>query len=111
VAAVIAVESDFEPQAVSPKGAHGLMQLMPATAARFGDYGPDALFDTAVNIDLGVRYLLWLSRRFDNQLDLVLAAYNAGEGAVQRYGNAIPPYAETQGYVHRVKHLLARTQP
>ncbi len=97
--AVILVESAYNPKAVSPKGAMGLMQLMPATAERFNVADP---FDPADNINGGARYLRWLMQRFDGNLQLVLAAYNAGEGAVARNGNQIPPYAETQTYVKRV---------
>lgn len=99
VHAVISAESAFNPKAVSSAGAMGLMQLMPATADRFGV--SDA-FDPIANIDGGVRYLRWLLNRFNNDLNLVLAGYNAGENAVIRHGNQIPPYAETQTYVPRV---------
>ena len=97
--AVIGAESAYDPAAVSNKGAMGLMQLMPDTARRFGVEDP---FDPTANMHGGARYLRWLMDRFQNDLELVLAAYNAGEGAVERYGNAIPPYAETRTYVARV---------
>lgn len=97
--AVVQVESAYRPEAVSGKGAVGLMQLMPATAARFGQ---TALYDPRANLQAGAAYLDWLMNRFGGRLDLALAAYNAGEGAVARYGNAIPPYAETRDYVRKV---------
>ncbi|SUX56109.1 lytic transglycosylase domain-containing protein [Chromobacterium vaccinii] len=97
--AVVQVESAYRPEAVSGKGAVGLMQLMPATAARFGQ---TALYDPRANLQAGAAYLNWLMNRFGGRLDLALAAYNAGEGAVARYGNAIPPYAETRDYVRKV---------
>lgn len=109
VNAVIAAESAFVPKAVSSAGAMGLMQLMPATARRFGV--KDA-FVPEDNIRGGVKYLNFLMDKFNGNLNLVLAAYNAGEGAVQKYGNAIPPYPETQNYVRKVKrfnHLLNTT--
>ena len=96
--AVISAESAYNPQARSPKGARGLMQLMPDTARRFGV--SDA-YDPTANLQGGARYLRWLLDLF-NDLRLALAAYNAGEGAVQRYGNAVPPYPETRTYVRRV---------
>ncbi|WP_223216850.1 lytic transglycosylase domain-containing protein [Paraburkholderia phenoliruptrix] len=96
--AVIDVESRGNPQAVSPKGATGLMQLMPDTGAR---HGASDLFDARQNVAAGARYLKELMRQF-GELPLALAAYNAGEGAVQKYGGQIPPYAETQSYVPRV---------
>lgn len=96
--AVIDVESGGDPQAVSPKGATGLMQLMPGTGER---HGASNLFDPRQNIAAGARYLRELTRQF-GALPLVLAAYNAGEGAVQKYGGQIPPYAETMNYVPRV---------
>jgi len=100
VRAVIRAESNFDERAVSPKGAAGLMQLMPETAQR---YGVDNRFDPAQNIDGGVRYLRDLMAMFDGNLSLALAAYNAGEGAVIKYGRRIPPYPESQQYVVRVR--------
>jgi soluble lytic murein transglycosylase-like protein len=102
VAAVIRVESAFNPRAVSPKGAQGLMQLMPATASQLGVRNA---FDVAENIDGGVRHLRALIERFGNNLSLALAAYNAGERAVLQYGG-IPPYPETEGYVARILAIL-----
>jgi soluble lytic murein transglycosylase-like protein len=99
VRAVIQVESAFNPQAVSPKGAMGLMQLMPTTAAMFGVINP---FNPAENIRAGVSYLRQLLERYDHNEQLALAAYNAGPNAVQRYGNKVPPYRETQQYVKRI---------
>lgn len=101
VQAIITVESDFNPRAVSHAGAQGLMQLMPETAARFQVDDP---FDPRANIEGGVRYLKHLFQRFPGDVQRVLAAYNAGEGAVERYGG-IPPYRETQHYVARVMSL------
>lgn len=98
VRSVIQVESDYNPHAVSPKGALGLMQLIPETARRFGV--TDA-FDPAENIQGGVRYLAYLLDLFHNDYGLALAAYNAGEGAVAKYGG-VPPYAETRNYVAQV---------
>lgn len=98
IEAVARVESGFDSAARSPKGAQGLMQLMPATARR---YGVDDPLDPAQNLLGGARYLRDLIDRFTT-LPLALAAYNAGEGAVERHGNAIPPYAETEAYVPRV---------
>jgi soluble lytic murein transglycosylase-like protein len=96
--AVAEVESAFNPEAVSPKGARGLLQLMPQTAARFGVADP---FDAAQNVDAGARYLSWLLKRFDGETSLALAGYNAGEGAVDRH-HGIPPYRETERYVVKV---------
>lgn len=98
IEAVVRVESGFDSAARSPKGAQGLMQLMPATARRYGVGDP---FDPAQNLLGGARYLRDLLDRFTT-LPLALAAYNAGENAVERYGKAIPPYAETEAYVPRV---------
>ncbi|MCE5263544.1 MAG: lytic transglycosylase domain-containing protein [Deltaproteobacteria bacterium] len=99
VKAVIKAESNFNHRAVSPVGARGLMQLMPATAATL--QVKDS-FHPETNIDGGVRYLRYLMNLFNGNLPLVLAAYNAGENAVMRYNNRIPPYPETQTYVKRV---------
>jgi hypothetical protein len=99
VHSVIQVESNYNPYAVSPKGAQGLMQLMPATARRFGVRNS---FDVKENIEGGVRYLKYLGTLFPQDPRLTIAAYNAGEGAVWKYGNNIPPYRETEQYVDRV---------
>jgi hypothetical protein len=98
VLAVIETESNFNPSARSPKNAQGLMQLIPETAERFGVRD---VWDPEQNIRGGMAYLRWLMGYFDGDLALVLAAYNAGEGAVERHGG-IPPYDETQSYVRRV---------
>jgi soluble lytic murein transglycosylase-like protein len=97
--ALIRVESGFNPAAVSSKGAMGLMQLMPATAKR---YGVADAFDPLQNIRGGTKYLKDLLQMFDQDIELVLAAYNAGEGAVIRHGRRIPPYQETINYVPKV---------
>ncbi|MDF3832783.1 transglycosylase SLT domain-containing protein [Cupriavidus basilensis] len=117
VKAVMAVESGFNAGAVSPKGAIGLMQVIPDTGARFG-VSADAkrtvgqkLADPRTNISAGVRYLRWLMELFPNNLELVLAAYNAGEGAVQRYNNKIPPFPETQQYVSTVLQFYRFYRP
>lgn len=108
VIAVAAAESAFNVDAVSPKGALGLMQIMPATAARYGvdsAAGPGvrrSVMEPAVNASVGSRYLADLLRLFGGDRLLALAAYNAGEGAVSRYGNRVPPYPETQQYVEKV---------
>jgi soluble lytic murein transglycosylase-like protein len=98
VLAVVSVESGFRPEAVSPKGAQGLMQLMPRTAASLGVQ--DA-FDPEQNLDAGVRHLEALLKLYDGNLTRALAAYNAGQGAVARHGG-VPPYRETRAYVRRV---------
>lgn len=98
LAAVAKVESNFDPFAVSPRGACGILQLMPKTARRFG---VEKIFDVDQNIDGGARYLRWLLDRFGGRVDLALAGYNAGEGAVDRH-RGIPPFAETQWYVLKV---------
>ena len=99
VHAVIFAESSYDPEAVSPAGASGLMQLMPATAAQ---YGVRDLFDPAQNVSGGVRLLRDLLRQFDGNMELALAAYNAGAGAVIRAGNRVPPRPETVAYVPKV---------
>ena len=97
---VMSRESSFKRFALSPKGARGLMQLMPGTAARFG---VTDIFDAAQNIEGGAKYLRLLLKLFgDERLDLVLAAYNAGEGNVLRYGRSVPPFAETISYVYYI---------
>lgn len=102
VHAVITVESAYNPQAKSKAGAQGLMQLMPATAHRFGVDDP---YNPTQNINAGTEYLKHLLTLFKNNLSLALAAYNAGENTVKRYNNRIPPYKETQNYVRKVlKH-------
>lgn len=100
--AVIAAESGYDPYAISRKGAVGLMQLMPETARR---YGVRNLYDPAENIQGGAKYLRDLMRKFNNDLPLSLAAYNAGEDAIVRHGNRIPPYRETLSYVPRVMNF------
>jgi soluble lytic murein transglycosylase-like protein len=102
VHSVIRAESNYDPNAVSPKGALGLMQLIPATARRFG---VSDVFDPADNIQGGARYLKHLLDLYKGDEALALAAYNAGEGAVSRYGG-VPPFPETQNYVARVRQLL-----
>ena len=103
VDAVIQVESAYHSRAVSPKGARGLMQLMPATGRQ---YGALDLFDPGVNLEAGIQHLKKLLTRYD--LPLALAAYNAGEAAVDRFGG-VPPFKETQTYVARILHLLNRS--
>jgi soluble lytic murein transglycosylase-like protein len=101
--AIAHVESRHNPLAVSHAGAMGVMQVMPATARRFGVGDPRTeLLDPDVSLEVSSAYLKTLQGRFGNNLALVLAAYNAGEGAVERHGRTIPPYAETRGYVQAV---------
>ncbi len=115
--ALIATESGFDASAVSPKGAVGLMQLMPATAGRYGVAADkratveQKLADPRTNIHAGTRYLSDLIKLFPGQLELALAAYNAGEGAVQRAGNRVPNFRETQNYVKTVMQLYALLKP
>lgn len=115
--AVMAAESGFNPNAVSPKGAVGLMQIMPATAERYGlrhDKNrsiEQKLTDPKTNIRLGARYLRDLHRLFPNQPQLILASYNAGEGAVKKYKNTIPPYPETRNYVQMVTEFYRMYRP
>ena len=115
--ALIATESGFDAEAVSPKGAVGLMQIMPATAQRYGLVGDrkqpveKKLADPRTNVRVGSRYLGDLLKMFPGQLELALAAYNAGEGAVQRAGNRVPNYRETQNYVKTVMQLYIMLKP
>jgi soluble lytic murein transglycosylase-like protein len=104
VVAVIEVESQFNPRAVSPRGAQGLMQLMPATAATLGVRD---VFNPKENIHGGVKHLAWLMERFDGDVPTVIAAYNAGEGAIAR-NRGVPPSRETREYVKRVLALMHR---
>ncbi len=102
VSAVIKAESDYNPKIVSHKGARGLMQLMPATAKRFGVANS---FDPRENIHGGTRYLRWLLNKFEGNADLAVAAYNAGEGNVMKY-DGVPPFRETVNYINRIaKHI------
>jgi soluble lytic murein transglycosylase-like protein len=115
--ALIVTESGFSATAVSPKGAVGLMQIMPATAERYGLVGDpknsieQKLTDPKTNIRIGTRYLSDLIRMFPGQLDLAVASYNAGEGAVQKAGNRIPNFKETQAYVKNVLQLYTSLKP
>ena len=108
ISAIIKVESDYNPRIVSHKGARGLMQLMPATARRFGVTNS---FDPVANIYGGTRYLRWLLEHFDRNIDHVVAAYNAGEGNVAKY-DGIPPFRETVNYVRKVsRHFQPPAKP
>lgn len=115
--ALVATESGFNARAISPKGAIGLMQLIPATAQRYGVRGDarrtleEKLHDPQINIAAGSRYLRDLIAMFDGSLELALAAYNAGEGAVRRAGNRIPAYRETQNYVKTVLEIYGQLKP
>ncbi len=106
VRSIIKVESNYNPKAISPKGARGLMQLVPSTARRFG---VSNAFDAVDNVEGGARYLRYLLNLYDGNYPLTLAAYNAGERAVARYGG-VPPYRETQNYVVQVWRELQRTK-
>ncbi|HZE63855.1 MAG TPA: lytic transglycosylase domain-containing protein [Pyrinomonadaceae bacterium] len=97
--AIMHQESTFKTRAMSNKGARGLMQLMPGTALRFG---VSSIWDPRQNIEGGARYMRFLLDQFEDDVQLALAGYNAGEGAVMKYGNRIPPYSETQEYVRRI---------
>src|SRR5438067_6663247 len=106
ISAVMKAESDFNPREVSNKGARGLMQLMPATADRFGVVNS---FEAKANINGGVRYLRWLLDAFEGNADLAVAGYNAGEGNVWKY-NGVPPFRETLTYIRRVAQTLLSVQ-
>lgn len=107
ISSVIAVESNFDPKAVSRKNARGLMQLLPETADRFGVKN---ILDPAENIDAGTRYLKELLQLYNNDLALTLAAYNAGPDKVQHYGGNVPPFAETISYVRQVSRTYAKAK-
>jgi len=115
--AIMAAESGFNPTAVSPKGAIGLMQIMPETAERYGVQGDrrktiqQKLTDPRINIRLAARYLRDLQVLFPKRLELAIASYNAGERAVQKYNNQIPPYPETRNYVQLVAQFYQLYQP
>ncbi len=117
VKAVVAVESGFEPRAVSEKGAVGLMQILPATGERYGVRADrkrsvdEKLTDPTLNLEVGTRYLADLRKMFAARLDLALAAYNAGENAVVRFRNVVPPFPETQAYVKLVDQFHAFYNP
>jgi soluble lytic murein transglycosylase-like protein len=117
VKAVVAVESAFEPEVVSPKGAIGLMQVIPETAQRYGVNDDQRrsvaqkLLDPAINLRIGTHHLAALLALFANDVPLALAAYNAGEAIVVRYDNQIPPYPETQEYVKLVQQFYAMFRP
>jgi hypothetical protein len=106
IASVIAAESNFDPKAISNKNARGLMQLLPETAARFGVQN---IFDPQENIDAGTHYLRDLLQRYNNDMSLALAAYNAGPQRVQQFGR-VPPYAETASYIRRVKRAYEKSK-
>lgn len=107
VHAIVQVESNFNPNAVSSRGARGLMQLIPSTARRFG---VDNIFDPEDNLGGGVRYLKYLMNMFGGDLKLSLAAYNAGENAVDRH-NGVPPYPETQDYLRKISEIYPLSSP
>jgi soluble lytic murein transglycosylase-like protein len=103
--AVIKQESKYNPKAVSYVGAQGLMQMMPATAKRFGLKDP---FNATANVEAGTKYLKWLLKRFDGDVSLALAGYNAGEGSVDKY-KGVPPFTETQNYVKKIVATYGKT--
>ncbi|MBI4478703.1 MAG: lytic transglycosylase domain-containing protein, partial [Acidobacteria bacterium] len=107
IRAVVQVESNFDPRAVSPMGAMGLMQLIPDTAKRFGVHN---IFDPRANLDGGIRYLKYLMDLFNGDLRLALAAYNAGENAVSRSGG-IPAFSETRNYLRKISLLYPLDRP
>lgn len=107
VRAVVQVESAYNARATSPKGAMGLMQLMPATARQFGVINP---YNPQENVRAGVAYLRQLLDRYDNNEELALAAYNAGPGAVDKYGETVPPYRETRNYVTKINKIAGVKQ-
>jgi soluble lytic murein transglycosylase-like protein len=107
VRAVMQVESAFNPNAISPKGAMGLMQLMPATIRQYGVLNA---FNPAENVRAGVAYLRDLLDRYSNNEELALAAYNAGPGAVDKHGQAVPPYRETRNYVAKINKMTGTTR-
>ncbi|MCC7325855.1 MAG: lytic transglycosylase domain-containing protein [Burkholderiales bacterium] len=117
VKAMVAVESAYDPDAVSAKGALGLMQVIPETGERYGVTGnakrsvADQLFDPAINLRVGTRYLSDLLALFDNDIALALAAYNAGENVVRHYENRVPPFPETQEFVKLVQKFYALYRP
>jgi soluble lytic murein transglycosylase-like protein len=104
---LIAVESNFNPKAVSPKNARGLMQIMPKTAAHLGVKN---IFDPGENVEAGTRYLREMLAKYHNDLTLALAAYNAGPEQVDRYGHRVPPYPETRLYVQRISRNYAKVK-
>jgi soluble lytic murein transglycosylase-like protein len=108
--ALIHVESRHRTDAVSPAGARGAMQLMPATAERYGVADPRRLHDVSFNLAAGAAHLKMLTGEFGDDIELVLAAYNAGEGAVRRYGGRVPPFPETRAYVRDVLAEYRRLQ-
>lgn len=109
IAAMVRTESAFDPLAVSRQGASGLLQLMPSTAQRFGVTQRE-IFDPERNLEAGVRYVRWLVERFEGDLSLVLAGYNAGEATVDRY-QGVPPYKETRDYIRRVYSAVVSAPP